>query len=150
MRQRSGRSGTDAVLTVRGACAGVSIISVILAVWNWALLAHRVPVVGHAMRRTDWLDIPFVGFIIALITGPIAVKSSLWADRIVFGALTIAFAFVISRARRGRMVFPPISHFLHSPTRVPSTFVIIETAVDVLPLALRVSRNESPDTVTWT
>lgn len=87
--------GTDGVLTDRRVCAGVSIFCITFAVWNWALLVHE-PFIEHPTPNTDWLTAAFVAFFVFL-TVRVAVRSAYWADRVVFGALALAFALLIAR-----------------------------------------------------
>jgi len=84
-------SQPQGLLNHRATLALVSLFCLIESVWSWASITRG------ARHREDLINILFLVFVI-FITGSIACRSSLWADRVVFGAIAGAFALIVVRA----------------------------------------------------
>lgn len=86
-------SRPEGLLNNRGACALVSLLSLISSVRSWDSIARGIP------HKEDLFSINTLLLAIPLfIAVSIAYRSSFWADRVVFGALAGVGALVVVRA----------------------------------------------------
>lgn len=77
------------LLRNRMACVLGLIFCTVEAVWSWAS-------VRSGLHREGLFDIAFLGFVIFL-TASISFRSPLWVDRVVFGAISVAFALGLAK-----------------------------------------------------